>query len=73
MPRLRYAGFSALTAAPFKLLRVKNLEVAMGKLLHEALSYELVGALFEVHKVLGPGLLESAYEGHWLLSCRTGV
>jgi GxxExxY protein len=35
----------------------------MGKLLHEALSYELVGALFEVHKVLGPGLLESAYEG----------
>jgi GxxExxY protein len=37
--------------------------VAMGKLLHEALSYELVGALFEVHKVLGPGLLESAYEG----------
>jgi GxxExxY protein len=41
----------------------------MGKLLHEALSYELVGALFEVHKVLGPGLLESAYEGALLLNC----
>lgn len=27
-----------------------------------ALSYELIGAAIEVHRVLGPGLLESIYE-----------
>ncbi len=26
------------------------------------LSYEIIGAAIEVHRVLGPGLLESAYE-----------
>ena len=26
------------------------------------LSYEIIGAAIEVHKILGPGLLESAYE-----------
>ena len=27
------------------------------------LSHELIGAAIEVHRELGPGLLESAYEG----------
>jgi len=26
------------------------------------LSYEIIGATIEVHRLLGPGLLESAYE-----------
>jgi len=26
------------------------------------LSFEIIGAAIEVHRVLGPGLLESAYE-----------
>jgi GxxExxY protein len=29
---------------------------------HEKLTGEIIGAAIEVHKVLGPGLLESAYE-----------
>jgi GxxExxY protein len=29
---------------------------------HEELSKEIIGAAIEVHKLLGPGLLESAYE-----------
>jgi GxxExxY protein len=29
---------------------------------HEALSHAVLGAAFEVHTLLGPGLLESAYE-----------
>ena len=28
----------------------------------DALSYQVIGAAIEVHKALGPGLLESAYE-----------
>jgi hypothetical protein len=28
------------------------------------LTEKIIGAAIEVHKVLGPGLLESAYEGH---------
>ncbi len=32
------------------------------KLLHEKLTEQLIGAAIEVHRVLGPGLLESAYE-----------
>ena len=32
------------------------------KLLHEALTENIIGAAIEVHKTLGPGLLESAYE-----------
>ena len=32
------------------------------KLLHEALTEEIIGAAIEVHRTLGPGLLESAYE-----------
>ena len=32
------------------------------KLLHEALTEQIIGAAIEVHRALGPGLLESAYE-----------
>ena len=32
------------------------------KLLHEELTKNIIGAAIEVHKALGPGLLESAYE-----------
>ena len=32
------------------------------KLLHEKHTEEVIGATIEVHRVLGPGLLESAYE-----------
>jgi GxxExxY protein len=31
-------------------------------LLHEGLTEEILGAAIEVHRALGPGLLESAYE-----------
>jgi GxxExxY protein len=29
---------------------------------HDPLTHEIIGAALEVHRVLGPGLLESAYE-----------
>jgi len=32
------------------------------KLLHEELTEQIIGAAVEVHRALGPGLLESAYE-----------
>ncbi|MGA7081304.1 MAG: GxxExxY protein [Terriglobales bacterium] len=32
------------------------------KLLHEELTEKVIGAAIEVHRALGPGLLESAYE-----------
>ncbi|MBN1647653.1 MAG: GxxExxY protein [Spirochaetales bacterium] len=35
----------------------------MSVLLHRELSDKVLGALFSVHNILGPGLLESAYEG----------
>ncbi len=34
----------------------------MGKLLYEELTDKIIRAAIEVHKILGPGLLESAYE-----------
>jgi len=35
---------------------------ARSKLLHEELTESVIGAAIEVHRALGPGLLESAYE-----------
>ena len=35
---------------------------ARSKLLHEALTEQIIGAAVDVHRALGPGLLESAYE-----------
>jgi GxxExxY protein len=35
---------------------------AQSKLLHSDLTEQIIGAAIEVHRVLGPGLLESAYE-----------
>ncbi len=35
----------------------------MSKLIHHSLSNKVLQAAFAVHQVLGPGLLESGYEG----------
>jgi len=35
---------------------------ARSKLLHEQLTEQVIGAAIEVHRELGPGLMESAYE-----------
>ncbi len=34
----------------------------MTDIFYEELSYSVVGAAFEVHKILGPGFLEGTYE-----------
>ena len=35
----------------------------MAEFLKKQLSYQILGMAFSVHNILGPGLLESAYEG----------
>ncbi len=39
------------------------MEVLMSNLIHAALSNKVLDAAFAVHRSLGPGLLEAAYEG----------
>ncbi|NQV30994.1 MAG: GxxExxY protein [Candidatus Marinimicrobia bacterium] len=40
-------------------------------LIHEALTYKIIGCAFEVHKELGPGFLESAYEAAMQVELKT--
>ena len=40
------------------------------KLIHEDLTYKIIGCAFEVHKELGPGFLESAYEAAMLIELK---
>lgn len=41
---------------------VQGMESIEPKLLHEEITREIIAAAIEVHRHLGPGLLESAYE-----------
>ena len=39
----------------------------MEQMLHKELSDKVLGAAFSVHNIIGPGLLESAYEGAFVV------
>lgn len=46
----------------------------MAQLLHSELSHKVLGMAFSVHNILGPGLLESAYEGAFCVELtRAGI
>ena len=40
------------------------------KFLYKNLSHKILGMAFSIHNVLGPGLLESAYEGAFVIELR---
>lgn len=42
--------------------RMNTDETRMGNLVHEELTREIIGAAFEVHKILGYGFLERVYQ-----------
>jgi GxxExxY protein len=61
---------SALTGLRGKRVGFQNKEVShMSKLIHEELSNTIIGMAFTVHRVLGAGLSESAYEGAYRVEC----
>jgi GxxExxY protein len=46
----------------------------MAVIIHEQLSNKILGIAFTVHNILGPGLLESAYEGGFCVElARSGI
>ena len=46
----------------------------MSKLIHQNLSNKVLGCAFSVHNILGPGLLESCYEGAMVIELqRAGI
>ena len=46
----------------------------MAEILHKQLSYNLINMAYSIHNVLGPGLLESAYEGAFCVELtRAGI
>ena len=42
----------------------------MARILHKVLSDSVLGGVFKVHNYLGPGLLESAYEGAMVIELK---
>ncbi len=59
-----FAFGKVLTARHRDVVKTKNRRVIMeSKVICKELSEAVIGAAFAVHNTLGPGLLESAYEG----------
>jgi len=52
--------FFAVFAIPLRVLRLKA--VVRGQMRNRDLTPEIIGAAIKIHRKLGPGLLESAYE-----------